>query len=199
MMKIVSGSLPCALRSVQIIACVPRLTRVQAVDYPKQGIPVDLIRNPLPRLLIRCKPDWRVHLKKHTLHYGVITSTRHAAEVVDPPKNDYYISDKALGKLYPSYPARSYRNRATYRFHKRACRAEHRLKPNPFNPCCRNRPAPPRMDLADIGISRNRQHLPTIRRRSAVHRRNAHTHKARRREPVFSKGFGQTTTRSRRN
>ncbi|KAJ7074173.1 RNA dependent RNA polymerase-domain-containing protein [Mycena amicta] len=54
----------------------------QAVDYPKQGIPVDLDQHPLPRLLIRRKPDW------------------HAAEVVDPGRTDYYTSDKALGKLY---------------------------------------------------------------------------------------------------
>ncbi|KAF7295512.1 RNA-dependent RNA polymerase [Mycena indigotica] len=54
----------------------------QAVDYPKQGIPVDLDANPLPKLLIRCKPDW------------------HAAEVVKPREEDYYTSDKALGSLY---------------------------------------------------------------------------------------------------
>ncbi|KAJ7766875.1 RNA dependent RNA polymerase-domain-containing protein [Mycena metata] len=55
----------------------------QAVDYPKQGIPVDLDgNNRLPRTLIRCKPDW------------------HSAEVVSPRKTDYYTSDKALGDLY---------------------------------------------------------------------------------------------------
>nr|GAT54624.1 calcium:hydrogen antiporter [Mycena chlorophos] len=54
----------------------------QAVDYPKQGIPVNLEENPLPRLLLRCKPDW------------------HAAEDSDVRKNDYYRSDKALGRLY---------------------------------------------------------------------------------------------------
>lgn len=55
---------------------------VQAVDYPKQGIPVDLDNNPLPRTLIRCKPDW------------------HAAEVVAFRETDYYRSEKALGDLY---------------------------------------------------------------------------------------------------
>ncbi|KAF7322454.1 RNA-dependent RNA polymerase [Mycena chlorophos] len=54
----------------------------QAVDYPKQGIPVNLEENPLPRLLLRCKPDW------------------HAGEDTDVRKNDYYRSDKALGRLY---------------------------------------------------------------------------------------------------
>ncbi|KAJ7112452.1 RNA dependent RNA polymerase-domain-containing protein [Mycena crocata] len=54
----------------------------KAVDYPKQGIPVDLDNNRLPRTLIRCKPDW------------------HAAEVVSPRETDYYRSDKALGDLY---------------------------------------------------------------------------------------------------
>ncbi|KAJ7709483.1 RNA dependent RNA polymerase-domain-containing protein [Mycena rosella] len=54
----------------------------QAVDYPKQGIPVDLDNIRLPRILIRCKPDW------------------HAAEVVAPRETDYYRSDKALGDLY---------------------------------------------------------------------------------------------------
>ncbi|KAF9526951.1 RNA dependent RNA polymerase-domain-containing protein [Crepidotus variabilis] len=54
----------------------------QAVDYPKQGIPVSLEDNALPRTLIRCKPDW------------------HAAEVVSPRKTDYYESDRALGHLF---------------------------------------------------------------------------------------------------
>ncbi|KAG5645067.1 hypothetical protein DXG03_007157 [Asterophora parasitica] len=55
----------------------------QAVDYPKQGIPVD-IDNELPRTLIRCKPDW------------------HAAEVVSPRHTDYYESNRALGVLFRS-------------------------------------------------------------------------------------------------
>ncbi|KAF8798201.1 RdRP-domain-containing protein [Phlegmacium glaucopus] len=55
-----------------------------AVDYPKQGIPVDLDDNKLPRALIRCKPDW------------------HAAEVVSPRQTDYYESSRALGLLYRS-------------------------------------------------------------------------------------------------
>ncbi|KAL1728439.1 RNA dependent RNA polymerase-domain-containing protein [Schizophyllum commune] len=54
----------------------------QAVDYPKQGIPVDLENGNLPRPLMRQKPDW------------------HAAEVIRPRDNDYYRSDKALGRLY---------------------------------------------------------------------------------------------------
>ncbi|KIY50810.1 RdRP-domain-containing protein [Fistulina hepatica ATCC 64428] len=52
----------------------------QAVDYPKQGIPVKI--DDLPNTLIRCKPDW------------------HAAEVVFPRKNDYYVSYRALGELF---------------------------------------------------------------------------------------------------
>ncbi|KAG6851310.1 hypothetical protein H0H93_011746, partial [Arthromyces matolae] len=56
----------------------------KAVDYPKQGIPVDIDNNRLPRTLIRCKPDW------------------HAAEVVSPRHTDYYESSRALGVLYRS-------------------------------------------------------------------------------------------------
>ncbi len=51
------------------------------MDYPKQGIPVELDDN-LPRPLIRCKPDW------------------HSAEVVSPRKTDYYESTRALGYLF---------------------------------------------------------------------------------------------------
>jgi RNA-dependent RNA polymerase len=57
---------------------------LQAVDYPKQGIPVDIENDRLPRTLIRCKPDW------------------HAAEVVSPRHTDYYESGRALGVLYRS-------------------------------------------------------------------------------------------------
>ncbi|KAF5363416.1 hypothetical protein D9756_000381 [Leucocoprinus leucothites] len=56
----------------------------QAVDYPKNGIAVNLDRDQLPRTLIRCKPDW------------------HAAEVVSPRQTDYYRSARALGELYRS-------------------------------------------------------------------------------------------------
>ncbi|KAG6844915.1 hypothetical protein H0H87_002399 [Tephrocybe sp. NHM501043] len=56
----------------------------QAVDYPKQGIPVDIDSDRLPRTLIRCKPDW------------------HGAEVVSPRSTDYYESSRALGVLYRS-------------------------------------------------------------------------------------------------
>ncbi|TFK76255.1 RdRP-domain-containing protein [Pluteus cervinus] len=52
----------------------------QAVDYPKQGIPVKFER--LPGTLIRCKPDW------------------HRAEIASPRETDYYESDRALGHLY---------------------------------------------------------------------------------------------------
>lgn len=60
------------------------LTRPQAVDYPKQGVPVDIDGDRLPRTLIRCKPDW------------------HAAEVVSPRRTDYYESSRALGIMYRS-------------------------------------------------------------------------------------------------
>ncbi|KAG7448123.1 RdRP-domain-containing protein [Guyanagaster necrorhizus] len=56
----------------------------QAVDYPKQGIPVDIDNDNLPHTLIRCKPDW------------------HAAEVVDPRSTDYYESTRALGHMFRS-------------------------------------------------------------------------------------------------
>lgn len=52
------------------------------MDYPKNGIAVDLDKDQLPRTLIRCKPDW------------------HAAEVVNPREIDYYTSSRALGELY---------------------------------------------------------------------------------------------------
>ncbi|KAF9481150.1 RdRP-domain-containing protein [Pholiota conissans] len=54
----------------------------QAVDYPKQGTPLNIDSDSLPRTLIRCKPDW------------------HAAEVVSPRETDYYRSDRALGYLF---------------------------------------------------------------------------------------------------
>ncbi|KXN89587.1 putative RNA-dependent RNA polymerase 1 [Leucoagaricus sp. SymC.cos] len=56
----------------------------QAVDYPKNGIAVNLDKDTLPRTLIRCKPDW------------------HKAEVVSPREMDYYMSSRALGELYRS-------------------------------------------------------------------------------------------------
>ncbi|GJE87096.1 RdRP-domain-containing protein [Phanerochaete sordida] len=52
----------------------------QAVDYPKNGVPVDIQDS--PRLLIQYKPDWK------------------KAEVNAPRKTDYYESDRALGELY---------------------------------------------------------------------------------------------------
>jgi RNA-dependent RNA polymerase len=54
----------------------------QAVDYPKNGIPVDLENDKLPSTLIRCKPDWQ------------------SAEVETPRGTDYYESSRALGYLY---------------------------------------------------------------------------------------------------
>ncbi|KAL4268526.1 RNA-dependent RNA polymerase [Pleurotus pulmonarius] len=56
-----------------------------AVDYAKHGNPVDIDEdgpNPLPKTLIRCKPDW------------------HAKEVVAVRQTDYYESDRALGQMY---------------------------------------------------------------------------------------------------
>lgn len=52
----------------------------QAVDYPKNGIPVDTTN--LPKTLMRCNPDWQ------------------AAEVLKPRDTDFYHSDRALGHLY---------------------------------------------------------------------------------------------------
>lgn len=52
----------------------------QAVDYPKNGIPVNIDHS--PRQLIPYKPDW------------------HAAEVDTPRLSDYYISTRALGELF---------------------------------------------------------------------------------------------------
>lgn len=53
----------------------------QALDYAKNGIPVD-IRNNLPRPSIKSKPDW------------------HSAEVTGARELDYYVSDRALGHLF---------------------------------------------------------------------------------------------------
>ncbi|KAI0672875.1 RdRP-domain-containing protein [Trametes maxima] len=54
----------------------------QAVDYPKNGVPVDIFDS--PRLLIREKPDWK------------------KAEDSDPRDTDYYYSSRALGVLFRS-------------------------------------------------------------------------------------------------
>ncbi|PFH51174.1 hypothetical protein AMATHDRAFT_3305 [Amanita thiersii Skay4041] len=54
----------------------------KAVDFPKNGNPVNLEEEGLPSTLIREKPDW------------------HAAEVVSPRDLDYYESDRALGYLF---------------------------------------------------------------------------------------------------
>ncbi|EKM55297.1 uncharacterized protein PHACADRAFT_173398 [Phanerochaete carnosa HHB-10118-sp] len=52
----------------------------QAVDYPKNGVPVDIQNS--PRWLIPYKPDWK------------------KAEDNAPRKTDYYESDRALGDLF---------------------------------------------------------------------------------------------------
>jgi RNA-dependent RNA polymerase len=64
-------------------ACI-RLAKLcsQAVDYPKNGIPVDLQTDPLPSTLIRPKPDWQ------------------SAEVEMPRGTDFYESSRALGELF---------------------------------------------------------------------------------------------------
>ncbi|KAI8989763.1 RdRP-domain-containing protein [Trametes punicea] len=64
-------------------ACI-ELARLcsQAVDYPKNGVPVDIFDS--PRLLIREKPDWK------------------KAEDSDPRDTDYYFSSRALGELFRS-------------------------------------------------------------------------------------------------
>jgi len=54
----------------------------QAVDYPKQGNPVDLSDGALPHPLIRCKPDWQ------------------SAEINAPRQTDYYKSTRALGVMF---------------------------------------------------------------------------------------------------
>ena len=53
----------------------------QAVDYAKNGNPVE-IHNNLPKLLIKSKPDW------------------HKAEVTGARELDYYVSERALGHLF---------------------------------------------------------------------------------------------------
>ena len=64
-------------------ACL-RLAKLcsQAVDYPKNGIAVDLQKNRLPSTLIRPKPDWQ------------------SAEVEMPRGTDFYESSRALGELF---------------------------------------------------------------------------------------------------
>ncbi|KAI8980167.1 RdRP-domain-containing protein [Trametes punicea] len=52
----------------------------QAVDYPKNGVPVDLEK--MPHTRIRAKPDWK------------------KAEDDDPRPSDYYESTRALGALF---------------------------------------------------------------------------------------------------
>ncbi|KAH9850349.1 RdRP-domain-containing protein [Lenzites betulinus] len=69
----------------------------QAVDYPKNGVPVNTEN--MPRKLIPAKPDWK------------------KAEDDDPRPSDYYESDRALGALFRNFeikpvqpPASSYPN-----------------------------------------------------------------------------------------
>ena len=54
----------------------------QAVDYAKNGNPVNIHNGNLPKKLIKFNPDW------------------HKAEVTGAHELDYYESDKALGRLY---------------------------------------------------------------------------------------------------
>ncbi|KAA1469188.1 RdRP-domain-containing protein [Dentipellis sp. KUC8613] len=54
----------------------------QAVDYPKNGIPVDMDSDSVPRKLIRPVPDW------------------HKPEEDTHREADFYISDRALGHLF---------------------------------------------------------------------------------------------------
>ena len=54
----------------------------QAVDYAKNGNPVNIYDGNLPKKLIKFNPDW------------------HKAEVTGSREVDYYESDKALGHLY---------------------------------------------------------------------------------------------------
>ena len=54
----------------------------QAVDYAKNGNPVNIHDGNLPKKLIKFNPDW------------------HKAEVTGAREMDYYESDKALGHLY---------------------------------------------------------------------------------------------------
>jgi RNA-dependent RNA polymerase len=54
----------------------------QAVDYAKNGNPVDIHNNKLPKPLIKFKPDW------------------HKAEVTGARELDYYVSERALGYMF---------------------------------------------------------------------------------------------------
>ena len=54
----------------------------QAVDYAKNGNPVDINNGNLPKPLIKFKPDW------------------HKAEVTGARELDYYISERALGYMF---------------------------------------------------------------------------------------------------
>ncbi|TFK54662.1 RdRP-domain-containing protein [Heliocybe sulcata] len=52
----------------------------RAVDYPKNGVPIDI--DECPRHYMRCRPDWKED------------------EVASLAKTDYYRSDRAIGHLY---------------------------------------------------------------------------------------------------
>jgi RNA-dependent RNA polymerase len=54
----------------------------KAVDYAKNGEPVDIHNNNLPKPLLKFKPDW------------------HKAEVTGARELDFYESDRALGHLF---------------------------------------------------------------------------------------------------
>jgi RNA-dependent RNA polymerase len=54
----------------------------QAVDYAKNGNPVELHAGNFPKQIIKLKPDW------------------HKAEVTGARKLDYYVSERALGYMF---------------------------------------------------------------------------------------------------
>ncbi|RDB21103.1 RNA-dependent RNA polymerase 1 [Hypsizygus marmoreus] len=56
----------------------------EAVDYPKQGIPVDIDHDKLPRTMVGRKPDWRM------------------SDVPSCHAKDSYQSNRALGHMYRS-------------------------------------------------------------------------------------------------
>ncbi|KAI0045365.1 RdRP-domain-containing protein [Auriscalpium vulgare] len=61
----------------------------RAVDYPKNGVAVNMDDRSIPHKLIQYKPDWK------------------KAELSDANDNDYYESDRALGHLYRSIQLQS--------------------------------------------------------------------------------------------
>ncbi|KAI9446028.1 RdRP-domain-containing protein [Lactarius indigo] len=60
----------------------------KAIDYAKNGVPVDIRKNYLPRLLIKSKPNWDMK------------------EVTGAQELEYYESDRALGHMFRSITLR---------------------------------------------------------------------------------------------